>query len=77
MSIGEFIAKKLVIPFFNACDDVDKFVEKKTGKGFIDRMTEHREKEEALKENNPALWAAKKLAEGTIKGITGASLHKD
>lgn len=59
--------------FFDASD----WVEKKTGKSLVDRMTEAREKDEALKDKKPILWAAKKLAEGTIKGITGASLKNE
>lgn len=57
--------------------EVSDWVEEKTGKSVIDRMTEAREKDESLKEEKPALWAAKKLAEGTIKGITGANLRND
>ncbi len=57
--------------------DASDWVEKKTGKSIVDRMTEAREKDEALKEEKPVLWAAKKLAEGTIKGVTGSTLHKD
>lgn len=55
----------------------DDWVEKKTGKSLSDRMAESREKDEALREKKPVLWALKKVAIGTIKGITGASLTRD
>jgi hypothetical protein len=35
------------------------------------------ERDEKLRDKKPLLWASKKLLIGTIKGITGASLHND
>ena len=46
----------------------------KSGKGIVDRMAEHIEKEEKLKEEKPVKWASKKLLEGTIKGIIGGTI---
>lgn len=76
MKLSELIAIG-VAKFANLFLDASDWVEEKTGKSIVDRMTEYREKDEKLKEENPALWAAKKLGEGTIKGITGSYLHKD
>lgn len=56
---------------------VSDWVKEKTGKSIVDKMTEAREKDERLKEENPALWATKKLAKGAIKGITGSTLSHD
>lgn len=70
--LAKAVAKSTYVFF-----DADEWVKDKTGKGIVDRMTESREKDEALKENNPALWAAKKLAKGTAKGLIGISLHDD
>ena len=76
MKLSELIAIG-VAKSANLFLDASDWVEKRTGKSIVDRMTESREKEENLKEENPALWAAKKLGEGTIKGITGSYFHKD
>lgn len=50
----------------------DVYVGEKTGKSMTDRIVEHDEKETKLKEENPLLWAAKKVGEGTLKGIFGS-----
>lgn len=81
MSLGEklgtFIALKVVIPLSNAFLDASDYVEQKTGKSLVDRMTESRERDETLKEDHTALWVAKKLAQGTAKGIIGSYSNED
>lgn len=59
----------------NLFSDASDWVGKKTGKSIVDRMTKAREQDEKLKKEKPVLWAAKKLGEGVIKGITGATLN--
>lgn len=81
MSIGDFLltglAKYVVGPMCKAIEKADKALEKETGKGLYQRYNESEERDERLKKENPTLWVAKHLAKGTVKGITGASLHKD
>lgn len=65
---------KPLIGYIKLINKVDRFVEKKSGKGIVDRMAEHIEKEEKLKEEKPIKWASKKLLEGTIKGIISGTI---
>ena len=39
-----------------------------------DNKVKQEEKDQKLKDSNPALWAGKKVLNGTIKGITGCTI---
>jgi len=66
----------IVAPVVFAIDRMDKKIEDISGKGLIDRGAELIAKEEEEKKNHYWRWAGKKILLGTIKGITGASVHK-
>lgn len=52
----------------------NEYVGEKTGKSLFDRMEEARENDEEMKENHPVKWTAKKILQGTIKGLIGGSM---
>lgn len=49
----------------------DEFIEKKTGKGLIDRQVEFMEAEEKERDQQPLKWAGKKFLKGVAKGVFG------
>lgn len=52
----------------------NEYVGEKTGKSLFDRMEETRKKDEELKKSHPVRWVAKKILQGTIKGLVGGSM---
>ena len=81
MSIGdkllEVSAKYVFGPISKGIGKANEFIEEKTGKGLYDRMADMEAKDNKLKEDKPLLWAAKKIGQGALKGLFGASVTKD
>lgn len=71
------ILEKGFIAFINASCACNEFIEKKTGRNLLLELGKMEEKDEKQREEHPWKWAGKKILWGTIKGITGASFHKD
>lgn len=76
MKLEEFGWKALKA-YSDAIDSANQAVKKYTGKSLYERMLEDEKRDQELKKKNPTLWTAKHLASGTLKGLIGASFHKD
>ena len=61
----------------NIISPICKFRINETSKSVGEFLVEQSDKEEKLKEEKPLLWAAKKIGEGTLKGILGVPFIKD
>lgn len=73
--LTKFFGAVFVAPTAFFIANADKALEDATGKGLIERGVESIKKEEEEKNNHYWRWAGKKLLQGTIKGIFGASFH--
>ena len=77
MNLFEKILCKVIVEPAKKMVEVDDMIEKKTGFSPINKLIEMDEANEQLRQENPAAWTAKKIAQGTIKGVLGASFIKD
>lgn len=73
-SIGEKVGFTILTPFIVTAE---KICSTKWGNDIASFFVKQQEKDEKLKEEHPGLWAAKKLAEGTAKGLFGIPFTKD
>lgn len=77
MNIFEKLLCKVVTRPITKLVELDDKIEKRTGFSPTNKLIEMDETDEQLRHENPAAWTAKKIAQGTIKGILGASFTKD
>lgn len=77
MNIFEKILDKVLFEPVKKIVELDDMIEKKTGFSPTNKLIEMDEADEQLKQDRPVEWTVKKIAQGAIKGIFGASFIKD
>ena len=77
MNLFEKLLCKVVTGPITKLVELDDKIEKKTGFSPTNKLIEMDEADDQLRQEKPVTWTAKKIAQGTIKGILGASFIKD
>lgn len=77
MNVFEKLLCKVITGPITKLVELDDKIEKKTGFSPANKLIEMDEADEQLRQDRPAAWTAKKIAQGTIKGLLGASFTKD